>query len=124
VLKLEGLALGAELANMGLQNTPWLLFIFYYFIVNPILEELFWRGYLGSPNLKPAGSDFWYAGYHVLILVLFVDWPWIVLSFVTLVGAGWTWRQLARIYNGLTIPIVSHAAADAGIIGAVFFLAQ
>jgi len=124
VLKLEGLALGAELATMGLQNTPWLLFIFYYFTVNPILEELFWRGYLGSPSLKPASSDFWYAGYHILILILFVEWPWIVLNFVILVGAGWAWRQLARIYKGLTIPIVSHAAADASIISAVFLLAQ
>lgn len=124
MLKLEGLILGAEMAKIGLQHTPWILFIFYYFTVNPILEELFWRGYLGSPSLKPAGSDIWYAGYHVLILVIFVEWYWIALSFVILVGAGWAWRQLARMYHGLTIPILSHAAADAAIIGAVFFLIQ
>ncbi len=122
-IKLGQLLLGAELANLGLSQTPWLLFIFYYFTVNPFLEEMFWRGYLGHKTKALAWTDVWYAGYHLLVLVHFVQLPWIIVSFVILVGASWVWRQLAREFNGLTIPIVSHAAADASIIGAVFFLA-
>ncbi len=123
-IKLEELLLTVELTNLGLSGTPWLIFILYYFTINPILEELFWRGYLGNSSHKPVWTDVWFAGYHVIILFAFVDWPWVVLSFLMLVGVAWVWRQLAHIYRGLTISILSHAAADASIIGAVFLLAR
>ncbi len=123
-IRLDGLFLATELLHLGLNNIAWLLFIFYYFTINPILEEQFWRGYLGAPTLSPVWNDAWFAGYHVLVLFNFARWPWIVISFLVLVGAAWMWRQLARRYNGLIIPIISHAAADASIIGAVFFLVR
>ena len=112
------------MSHLGLEDTPWLIFILYYCTVNPLLEELFWRGYLGRPTLKPVWADVWFAGYHIIVLIAFVEWPWITLSFLTLMGAAWVWRQLTRIYHGLTIPILSHAAADASVIGAVFLLAR
>ncbi|RMF00138.1 MAG: CPBP family intramembrane metalloprotease [Chloroflexi bacterium] len=124
VIKLVELSLSAELVALGLTGTVWTIFIFYYFTVNPILEEQFWRGYLGQNSLRPTLADVWFAGYHVLVLVRFARLPWVVASFLTLVAAAWFWRQLARRYGGLTFPILSHAAADAGIIGAVWLLAR
>ena len=120
----EQLELDDELADLGLSQTAWIIFIFYYFTVNPILEELFWRGYLGSTTKYLAWSEIWYAGYHVLILVIFIKIPWIIASLVVLVAAGWIWRQLARYYRGLLFPILSHAAADASIIWAAFFFGK
>ena len=111
-----------ELADLGLCNTAWLLFMVYYVTINPLLEELFWRGYLGSDSTFLTWNDIWFAGYHILVLVRFVTVTWIVASFLVLVGAAWFWRQLARKYNGLMVPIASHAAADLSIIAAVFFL--
>ena len=122
VIKIERLLLAAEMSNLGLSNTPWLIFIFYYFTVNPILEEIFWRGYLGSKTLSLTWNDAWFAGYHLLVLFFFAQIPWIIASFVVLAGTAWFWRLLVRRYDGLIMPILSHAAADASIIGAVFLL--
>ena len=124
IMKLPHLALSPELTAIGLEGGMWRLFIVYYFTINPLLEELFWRGYLGSKQIRPISNDVLFAGYHMLVLLAFVTWPWMLLSFVILVGAGWFWRQLARHYESLWIPIASHAAADAGIIGAVFLLTR
>ncbi|MCB0181147.1 MAG: CPBP family intramembrane metalloprotease [Anaerolineae bacterium] len=124
LLKLAELLLTTELSDLGLSGLPWLIFIVYYFTVNPILEELFWRGYLGSPSHFVVLNDIWFAGYHVLVLLSFIQAGWIVFSFLILVGTAWLWRQLARRHRGLIIPIASHAAADASIIGAVYLLAR
>ena len=124
IIKLAELILTDELSALGLVNAPWFLFIIYYFTVNPLLEEMFWRGYLGSPKVLPTWNDIWFAGYHVLVLFAFAAWPWVILSFMALVITAWFWRQLARRYQGLLLPIASHAAADASIIGAVYFLTR
>ncbi len=121
-MKLGALLLVSELANLGLSSTAWLLFMAYYVTINPVLEELFWRGYLGSDSAFPTWNDVWFAGYHILVLIRFVTVPWIVASFLILVSAAWLWRQLAHRYQGLIMPIASHAAADLSIIAAVFFL--
>ena len=124
IIKLAELILTDQLSALGLVNAPWFLFIAYYFTINPLLEEMFWRGYLGSPKMSPIWNDIWFAGYHVLVLITFVAWPWVILSFVTLMITAWFWRQLARRYQGLLLPIASHAAADASIIGAVYVLTR
>jgi len=124
IIKLAELVLTDQLSVLGLVNAPWFLFIGYYFTVNPLLEEMFWRGYLGSPKLVLTWNDVWFAGYHVLVLVTFVSWSWAILSFTVLMISAWFWRQLTRRYQGLLLPIASHAAADASIIGAVYFLTR
>lgn len=122
IMKLPQLVLAAELVKLGLQNAGWILFILYYFTVNPVLEELFWRGYLGSTSRLPTWNDAWFSGYHLLVIFLFVGWPWLILSFVILLTVAWFWRQLTDHYQSLWPPIASHAAADFGIIGAVYLL--
>ena len=42
--------LPAQLESFGLTRALWPLFIAYFVLVNPLLEEYFWRGYLGSPT--------------------------------------------------------------------------
>ena len=54
---------------MGLSSsTSWLLFIAYFSLVNPFIEEYFWRGVLGSNTKKFYIGDLVYAGYHALVL--------------------------------------------------------
>ena len=123
-MKLEALLLVSDLAGLGLGSTVWLIFMVYYITVNPLLEELFWRGFLGSESTFLTWNDIWFAGYHILVLVQFVKLPWVAASFLILVGTAWLWRQLARRYDGLIMPIASHAAADLSIIAATFFLVR
>lgn len=113
--------LPAQLTQLGL-NGPrsWGLFIAYFVLANPILEELFWRKQLGSDSRGLYISDVQYAGYHLLILLGKTSISTMIVSFAALVIAGWAWRQIAHRDHGLLAPILGHAAADLAILLAVF----
>ncbi len=115
--------LGGALARSGLSGLTWPPFILYYSLVNPCLEEWYWRGYLGGPDRRPTISDVCYAGYHPIVLSSFMSWPWLILEFLVLLGAAWLWRQIAHRTGGLLIPLLSHLSADAGLILAIYLLA-
>lgn len=110
------------LQKLGLSGTGWLLFVGYHALINPWFEEILWRGKLGSDAPTPVAGDALFAGYHVLVLMLFLAWIWIALAFVLLVFAAWFWRQLRRRQGGLLLPVLSHLAADASIMGVVYLL--
>ncbi len=110
------------IAKLGLTGTGWLLFVIYHTLVNPWFEEILWRGKLGHDGLKPVWGDVLFAGYHVLVLMLFLEWLWILLAFVVLIAAGWFWRQLRRRHEGLLLPVISHLAADGSIMAVVYML--
>ncbi len=112
------------LTRLGLQGVWWLLFVCYHALVNPWLEELLWRGKLGSKSKRLVFNDVLFAGYHVLVLVLFLDWVWILPAFGLLTLAGWLWRQLRCYNNGLLLPVVSHLAADASIMAVVYAISR
>jgi membrane protease YdiL (CAAX protease family) len=112
------------IAKLGLAGTGWLLFVIYHMLVNPWFEEIFWRGKLGNDSLKPVPGDFLFAGYHLLVVMFFLEWIWIVLSFAVLVAAAWLWRQLRRRYGGLMLPVLSHMAADGSIMAVVYLLSM
>ncbi|GAB4492860.1 MAG: hypothetical protein Fur0016_13170 [Anaerolineales bacterium] len=106
----------ARVEALGLRKETWLLFIAYFTLVNPFLEETYWRGILGSESHLPQPVDFLFAGYHLVILALFA-WPsWVVIGFFILIGASWFWRQLARRAKSLLPAVLFHATADASIL--------
>ena len=109
-----------QIESFGLTPSTWPLFIAYFALVNPLLEEYFWRGYLGSPTRGLYPSDFWYAGFHGLVLMGKVQTGVVLYSLGVLVFAGWLWRQLARADGGLLAPLLGHMAADFTILMAVY----
>jgi Type II CAAX prenyl endopeptidase Rce1-like len=112
--------LSEHVTGMGLNQFTWIGFIAYFALVNPLLEEYFWRGYLGSNFTNFTISDFLYAGFHGLILMNTVQTSMIIYSLALLILAGWFWRQIARIDQGLLAPVLGHMAADFTILMAVF----
>jgi membrane protease YdiL (CAAX protease family) len=110
------------LASIGLTGSIWLGFVVYHFLINPWFEEFFWRDYLGSDKKGFVLTDFVFAGYHLLVLALFLSWQWLVLSFAILSFAAWFWRYLRRKHKGLLMPILSHIAADASIMIVAYVL--
>ena len=112
--------LPAYIESLGLTDSTWFLFIAYFVLVNPFVEEYFWRGNLGSPTRGLYASDFLYAGFHALILLGKVQTGAIIYGLIMLVLAGWFWRQLARADQGLLAPVMGHMAADFTILMAVY----
>jgi membrane protease YdiL (CAAX protease family) len=113
--------LPAQLASFGLAGATWPLFIAYFALVNPLLEEYFWRGYLGSPAKSLFPSDFAYAGFHGLILMGKMQTSAVIYSLIVLVLAGWFWRQIAREDRGLLAAVLGHMVADFTILMAVYW---
>lgn len=110
------------LTSFHLSGLQWWAFAAYYVTVHPVLEEIFWRGYLPRAHRSPMVFDVAFAGYHVLVLCIFIKLPWVLISFGVLLFASWSWRQLVARYSGLGVAIASHAAADLSVIAAIEYL--
>ena len=113
--------LPSRIQTLGLTRSTWPVFITYFTLVNPLIEEYFWRGYLGSPTRGLHASDFLYAGFHPLLVLDKLHPATILYSLVVLVLAGWFWRQLARVDGGLLAPVLGHMAADLSLLIAIYF---
>ena len=93
--------LPAQLQSIGLNSSSWPVFIAYFSLVNPFIEEYFWRGVLGDNSKKLIIGDFIYAGYHAIILWGRVNPFSILFAVIILTSAGWLWRQISREDDGL-----------------------
>ena len=108
--------LPAQLRSIGLTSSAWPIFIVYFVLVNPFIEEYFWRSILASGTKQLYFIDLIYAGYHAMILWGKVHPLSIVFAVLILTLAGWFWRQVARRDNGLLAPVLGHMAADLSIL--------
>lgn len=108
-----------QLPELGLTHAAWPWFITYFVIVNPLLEEVYWRGVLADPRLGLSWMDGIFAGYHTLILWGRVQLFGVFIAISLLVVAGWFWRQAAREDKGLMAAVFGHMAADLTILLAV-----
>jgi len=109
-----------QIESMGLTIANWPIFIAYFTLVNPLVEEYFWRGYLGDKTKSLHISDFLYAGFHGLILINKTGTFSILYALTLLVLTGWLWRQIARADGGLLAPVLGHMAADFTILMAIY----
>ena len=110
-----------QLRSIGLTSSSWPVFIAYFALVNPFVEEYFWRAYLGSAAKGFHIGDLVYAGYHGLILINKVHPASIFLALACLAFIGWVWRQMVRKDGGLLAPVLGHMAADFTILLTIYF---
>jgi membrane protease YdiL (CAAX protease family) len=108
----------------GLTLHTWPSFILYFALVNPWLEELYWRGWLGDDSRLPILSDFWFSGFHLFVMFPFVGWFWLAFIFLALVCVGWLLRQAVRRERSLFVPSLFHMTADASILLVIFLLQE
>lgn len=113
---IEESTLRSVLYEYGLNGFSRTIFMIYYCISTPVLEEAFWRGYLSVPGRFPSGPDFLFAGYHIIVLILFLKPLPIAGVFIALVITAWIWRITALRFNGLAIPFLSHLVAGVSVI--------
>lgn len=120
--RLEGITLASSLTSLGLEGGAWIAFIAYYTLVNPWVEEVYWRGWYPEQLRFRVVSDLLFAGYHVFVVIRFVGSGWAVFIFLALVAAAFIWRQIAARSGGLILPVSTHLLADASVIGAAVLL--
>jgi len=111
-----------QLAELELNKSTLIPFIVYFSLVNPFLEEYFWRAVFGSETKSFYFGDLAYAGYHGLVLFGKIHPFAIIFAFVCLTIISWFWRQVQRQEEGLLAPVLGHMMADFSIMIAVYFL--
>mgnify|MGYP000297658849 CR=1 FL=1 len=120
--RLENVNLVSTLAEYGLSGAACYIFVATATILNPLLEELFWRGCFENEPTRPAFIDVVFAGYHVLALVLVINAPITISAFVILFAASWLFRFMKHKFGGLAVPYVAHLTADISIVAGIYFL--
>ena len=113
----------AYLQSIGLNARTWPIFLAYFVCVNPLIEEYYWRGCLGSQRRRPVLNDLFFSGYHLVVLAGSVGAVWLPLIFLALAAAAWFWRQIDRLASGLLPSVVSHIAGDIAVIATIYCLA-
>jgi hypothetical protein len=104
------------LSNWGLTPRAWPIFILYGTLVNPWLEEIYWRGWLGSATRSPMVNDAFFAGFHLVILAPFFPPIWLAITFAVLAFSGWMWRQIIQLESSMLASTLFHMAADVSIL--------
>jgi hypothetical protein len=104
------------ITGLGLNQLTWPCFIVYFALINPLLEEWYWRVIFGSDSPWLVPVDFLFAGYHLFILAMFVNLQWQLAAFLALAAAGWFWRQALRAQVGLLSVALAHGLADLTIL--------
>lgn len=117
----EGLVLGNWLERYGLSGSGWLLFVFYYGLLHPCLEQIHWDRLRRDRRGHHAHALF--AGYHVLVLVLLLKPVWVAVSFAVLLAISVAWSRVREQLGGLGVVAASHTIADAVLMAAVYLLA-
>jgi hypothetical protein len=112
------------LGNIGLNEFTWKFFLAYHILVNPWIEEYYWRMYLGSSSQRIILNDLFFAGYHLLVLAGKMNILWLAACFIVLAGAAWFWRQTTRISSGLFSSTTSHLAADLTVMLTIYFMTK
>lgn len=113
-----------QLLTLGLNSKSWFPFIVYFSLVNPFVEEYFWRGVLGTATKNLYIGDLIFAGYHVMILWGRVNPYAILFAVIILVSAGWLWRQMFREDHGLLAAVLGHMAADFTILLTIYTMTR
>jgi membrane protease YdiL (CAAX protease family) len=111
------------LQDIGLTKTAWPYFIGYFIIINPLVEELYWRSYLGGNSKRIVVNDLLFSGYHILVLAGKMDIIWLVIVFIILSLGAWFWRQANKWNHGILTSVASHFAADASVMLTIYFMA-
>ncbi len=111
------------LIQWGFSGTKVWLFILVLSFINPILEELYWREFMYKRYLDRLGvtksvilTSFFYALYHMLVLIPLFDMPFSIIATIPIFFAGLLWGYFRVKLSSIIAPIISHALADIGII--------
>jgi hypothetical protein len=108
--------------SIGLNEGTWPAFLIYFILVNPLIEEFYWRGHLAAVSRGIELNDLMFSGYHLIVMAGLVEMIWLVIVFAFLTVGAWFWRQINKANGGMLASIISHTAADATIMLVIYFI--
>ncbi len=120
-------AISTLLRDWRIGRSQLLVFLIVMSFANPVVEELYWRGYFFDrlKNRMSAGrsavlSSFFYASYHFVTTASLFNLN-IGLLFTTVIfGAGVFWGILREKSDSVIGPVIIHMAADWAVMIAYF----
>lgn len=107
-----------SLIDRGFKLSWFIPLSLYFLTVNPVLEELFWRGVVlnelcdeREPVLSPAGiwTNVAFAVWHFLVVRLFVAQTFVPLAIVCVLSVGFFLSWLYRKKDSLILPALYHS---------------
>ena len=110
--------------SIGLNERTWLVFLAYFTLINPLIEEYYWRGYLASAAKGITLNDLLFSGYHLLVLAGHMEAIWLFAVFFVLAIGAWFWRQMNRLNGGLLASTISHITADITVILTIYYISM
>ena len=108
--------------SIGLNERTWPTFLAYFILVNPLIEEYYWRGYLASVAKGIVLNDLLFSGYHLIVLAGHMETIWLFAVFFGLTIGAWFWRQMNRLNGGLLASTISHLTADMAVILTIYYI--
>lgn len=121
-IKPVGFNLYNTMVNVQLTGPNKIIFLVYFSTIHPFLEESYWRFHLKPTGRFFSPDDLFFAGYHTLVLRLFLKGWVVILCFVALFFVAALWRYLREKKGETLVILLSHAVADFSIMLAVFLL--
>jgi len=110
--------------SIGLNERTWPVFLAYFTLINPLIEEYYWRGYLASAAKRIVLNDLLFSGYHLIVLAGQMETIWLFVVFFGLTVGAWFWRQMNRLNGGLLASAVSHITADITVILTIYYISM
>ena len=124
VAKPEEANLSELFSMLSLNKELFAVFAVYACLINPFLEESFWRGCFKSRSVLPTPVDALFAGYHAIAVYPAVKPVFAVFLFFVMTFVGWLFRYLYNFTGGLLIPLLTHIIADIAILYAFWMIMQ
>lgn len=124
IARQDSVDLANVFTSLHLSGPLFAIFATYSCLINPVLEESFWRGCFDNLSRLPNRIDALFAGYHAMAVIPVVKPVFVLLTFLSMVFVGWLFRTLYRRTGGLLIPYITHLIADIAILYAVWRLIQ
>jgi uncharacterized protein len=104
---------------------------FVLLVINPILEEVYWRGFMHQKlktEMKTIHAiwitSFFYTLYHFLSVIPMFQWPLNVIAVLPVFAAGILWGYLREKTGSIYGTIISHMLSDLGILCVYWFIVR
>ncbi|MFH0768589.1 MAG: CPBP family glutamic-type intramembrane protease [Chloroflexota bacterium] len=116
--------INSYIRSIGLNERTWPVFLVYFILINPLIEEYYWRGYLAGVAKGISLNDLLFSGYHLIVLAGQIETIWLIVIFFSLTIGAWFWRQMNRLNGGLLASTISHITADLTVILTIYYISM